>query len=96
MDKNLGSPRPAAHGAPGQNAVRPNHRRLPRRIQPAGREARKAATRRFVCSFCGKSRPECDLMGRDGSLLFCGRCVTALDALRDGADDALAIWAEPS
>ena len=52
-------------------------------------------THRFVCSFCGKSRPECDLLGPDGPLLFCGRCVTALDALHDGADDALAIRMEP-
>lgn len=50
--------------------------------------------RRFSCSFCGKSRPECDLIGRDGALLFCGRCVTALDALHNGSDDALAIWKE--
>ena len=94
MRKNC-SPRPAAHGATGQNAVRSNRRRSTRRIQPARREARKAATQRFTCSFCGKSRPESDLIGRDGALLFCGRCVTALDALRDGADDALAIWKEP-
>ena len=50
--------------------------------------------RPFTCSFCGKSRPKCDLLGRDGRLLFCGRCVTALDALHDGADDALVVWKE--
>lgn len=89
-------PLPAGHRATSQNTSH-NYRSAHRfRKQPAPPEMKKRPLRRFDCSFCGNSRPESDLIGRDGALLFCGRCVTALDALRDGADDALAIWREPS
>lgn len=99
MKKNSG-PRPAANRVTGRNADH-HYSSVPRRgKQPAPRESKDPAqtrvdlARRFFCAFCGKSRPESDLVGRDGRLLFCGRCVTALDALYDGADDALTIWKE--
>lgn len=80
----------------GPKVVRLHHSTLRRRKQPPPSEMKKRPLCRFTCSFCGKSRPESDLVGRDGVLAFCGRCVTALDALHDGADDALAIWEEPN
>lgn len=48
------------------------------------------------CCFCGELTPEADLVGRDRSLLFCEQCVTGLDGLYDGADDALAVFRRTS
>lgn len=67
-----------------------------RRKQLALREMKKPLLRWCRCSFCGELKPESELVGRDRSLLFCDQCVTALDALCDGADDALAVFRRTS
>ena len=45
----------------------------------------------FPCAFCGDWRPWAQLAGFDRRLLFCPRCVFALEALTYGDGDALAI-----
>ena len=99
--KRNSDPHGPCRGRTSRKSLQLNPRQFAQRLQPEPKSgevvlARADLARRFFCSFCGQSRPECDLLGRDGRLLFCGRCVTALDALHDGADDALAVWREPS
>lgn len=84
-------PHGPCRGRTGRNAVHHDCSVSHHRKQPTRRETRKAAIPRYRCAFCGQRKPEADLIGRDGSLLFCVPCAAALDALRDGADDALTI-----
>ena len=81
----------------GRNTVH-HHGSTPRcRKQPQPKLCKLILTRAelartFFCAFCGETRPESDLTGRDGALLFCGRCVDALEALHHGTPiDVLAL-----
>lgn len=100
MMKRKNDPHGPCRDRASRNSFQFDRRHFARRLQPEPKGGVVLLThadlaRRFFCAFCGKSRPESDLIGRDGRLLFCGRCVTALDALHDGADHALAVWREP-
>lgn len=95
MKRNV-DPLGPCRGRTGRKAIRCNDSSLVTRKQPEPKRRKSILMRtdryrRFFCAFCGETRPEGDLTGRDGRLLFCERCVTALDALCDGADDALAV-----
>lgn len=46
----------------------------------------------FECGFCGEWRPWAEHGFNDHGVRHCTQCVDALDALRDGVDDALAIF----
>lgn len=46
----------------------------------------------FRCGFCAHWREHWCLAFNDCGVAFCATCADALDALRDGAADALAIW----
>lgn len=79
--------------------VRNHHSPICRRKQLAPHESKDPAqtrvdlARRFFCAFCGKSRLESDLVGRDGALLFCSGCAEGLEALYHGAPvDVLKIF----
>lgn len=45
----------------------------------------------IVCWFCGERRPVRDIIGFDRKVRICRQCTTGLDALRDGAADAVCI-----
>lgn len=46
----------------------------------------------FFCGFCGRYREWWAHGFNDCGVAFCSTCAAALDTLRDGAADALAIW----
>ena len=85
-------PLPAGHRATSRNTVHHHCSVSHHRKQPTRREARKAAIRRFACSFCGELKPEADLVGHDRALLFCSQCVNALDGLDGAPVDALSVF----
>ncbi len=101
MSKKNGDPHGPCRGRTGRKAVRFNDRPVAVRKQPQPEPckpilARADLARTFFCAFCGATRPEGDLVGRDGALLFCSQCVDALDGLDGAPVDALAVFRRTS
>ena len=85
----------------GRKAVRFNDRpvAVPKQPQPKSGDVvltRADLSLRFFCSFCGATRPESDLVGRNGSLLYCSQCIEGLDGLDGAPVDALTVFRRTS